>query len=189
MAENVKFVSTDGLKQVFKSTKAYVDKQKAAAEAYADGKVQELTGQFQTAEQVAAAAADAAGKVKSEILGGAVPETLDTIKEISDWINDHGDVASALNTEIAKKANSADVYSKTEADDAFAKKANSLAGYGIADAKIAGGVITLGDQSITPITKHQSLDGYAKTADLPTFTAYTDAEIAAAADAVFDAVA
>ncbi len=49
-----------------------------------------------------------------------------------------------------------------------ADKATTLAGYGITDAKIDSGTITLGENSITPITDHQSLAGYAKTADLAT---------------------
>lgn len=36
----------------------------------------------------------------------------------------------------------------------------TLAGYGIADAKIANGVITLGSNTITPLTSHQSLTNY-----------------------------
>ncbi len=36
----------------------------------------------------------------------------------------------------------------------------TLAGYGITDAKIANGVITLGANSITPLTSHQSLSNY-----------------------------
>ena len=36
----------------------------------------------------------------------------------------------------------------------------TLSGYGITDAKIDNGVITLGSNSITPITSHQSLSGY-----------------------------
>lgn len=36
----------------------------------------------------------------------------------------------------------------------------TLAGYGITDAKIANGVITLGANSITPLTSHQSLANY-----------------------------
>lgn len=42
------------------------------------------------------------------------------------------------------------------------QKATTLAGYGITDAKIEGNVITLGENSITPITEHQSLEDYAK---------------------------
>ncbi len=37
--------------------------------------------------------------------------------------------------------------------------ATTLAGYGITDAKIAGGVITLGGSTITPLTAHQDISG------------------------------
>ncbi len=47
-------------------------------------------------------------------------------------------------------------------------KPTTLAGYGITDAKIESGKITLGSSSITPLTSHQSLSGYAKTTDIPT---------------------
>lgn len=54
-------------------------------------------------------------------------------------------------------------------------------GYGITDAKIVNGVITLGGASITPITEHQSLMDYALKSELPTTqqisnwnTAYTN---------------
>lgn len=49
---------------------------------------------------------------------------------------------------------------------AYAKKATTLAGYGIADAKISNGTITLGAASIKPLTAHQSLADYAKTVDI-----------------------
>lgn len=39
-------------------------------------------------------------------------------------------------------------------------KATTLAGYGITDAKIDNGVITLGSNTITPLTSHQSLTNY-----------------------------
>ena len=38
--------------------------------------------------------------------------------------------------------------------------ATTLAGYGITDAKIQNGVITLGSNTITPLTSHQSLSNY-----------------------------
>lgn len=41
-----------------------------------------------------------------------------------------------------------------------ADKATTIAGYGITDAKISNGVITLGSETITPLTSHQSLDNY-----------------------------
>lgn len=40
-----------------------------------------------------------------------------------------------------------------------ADKATTLAGYGITDANIANGVITLGSNSITPLTSHQDISG------------------------------
>ena len=52
--------------------------------------------------------------------------------------------------------------------DGKADKATTLDGYGITDAKIADGVITLGANTITPLTSHQSLSAYAKTADMNT---------------------
>uniref|UniRef100_A0AAU8MJE0 Chaperone of endosialidase n=1 Tax=Geladintestivirus 4 TaxID=3233136 RepID=A0AAU8MJE0_9CAUD len=39
-------------------------------------------------------------------------------------------------------------------------KPTTLDGYGITDAKIASGVITIGKNTITPLTSHQSLSGY-----------------------------
>lgn len=48
------------------------------------------------------------------------PEDLDTLKEISAWIEEHADDAAAMNLEIqtlkTDKANKADVYTKTEVD-------------------------------------------------------------------------
>ena len=40
-----------------------------------------------------------------------------------------------------------------------ADKATTLAGYGIRDAKIENGIITLGDASIAPLTQHQNISG------------------------------
>ena len=47
-----------------------------------------------------------------------------------------------------------------------ANTATTLSGYGITDAKIANGVITLGSNTITPLTEHQSLSDYYKKAEL-----------------------
>lgn len=56
----------------------------------------------------------------TEIVGGA-PETLDTLKEIADALGEDANLSATLTAEIGKKANSADVYSKTEADEEFLK--------------------------------------------------------------------
>lgn len=63
------------------------------------------------------------------------------------------DLTSAVQASL-KKADSAvqDVSGKAD-------KATTLAGYGITDAKIANGVITLGGNTIVPLTSHQDISG------------------------------
>lgn len=67
----------------------------------------------------------------------------------------------ATEIEVSEIFNAENYYDKTAADAKFATKtelngkansATTLAGYGITDAKIADGVITLGSNTITPIT-------------------------------------
>lgn len=56
-------------------------------------------------------------------------------------------------------------------------KPTTLSGYGITDAKIDNGVITLGNNTITPLTQHQDISGKANTTDLATVATsgnYTD---------------
>ena len=52
----------------------------------------------------------------------------------------------------------------------FATLGTTLAAYGITDAKIENGVITLGDKTITPITSHPSLANCAKLNTANSFT-------------------
>lgn len=66
-----------------------------------------------------------------DLIGGA-PETFDTLKEIADYIAEHADVVTAINAAIGNKAD----------------KAATIAGYGITDAKIVNGVITLGTATV-----------------------------------------
>lgn len=66
------------------------------------------------------------------------------------------DLASAVQASLGK----ADSALQTHQDiSGKADKATTLAGYGITDAKIANGVITLGNQTIIPITSHQDISG------------------------------
>ena len=60
-----------------------------------------------------------------------------------------------------------------------ADKATTLSGYGITDAKIASGVITLGSNTITPLTSHQDISGKANLAS-PAFTGTPTAPTATA---------
>ena len=89
---------------------------------------------------------------------------------------------TAINSILNDKANRSEIPTNVSAlnnDSGFltsvswsgiGDKPKTIAGYGITDAKIVNGVITIGNQSITPLTSHQSLSGYAKTTDIPTKT-------------------
>jgi len=65
------------------------------------------------------------------------------------------DLADAVQTSLGKAdtaLQAADIANKAD-------KATTLAGYGITDANINNGVITLGGNSITPLTSHQDISG------------------------------
>lgn len=73
-------------------------------------------------------------------------------------ITEHQDLSEyAKKTDLAHYVTSSDVNA---ALNNYARKATTLAGYGITDAKITGDTITLGSNSITPITQHQDLSDY-----------------------------
>lgn len=121
------------------------------------GGVVSVSGDYAKSADVAAAISAA----KDEILGGA-PDAYNTLKEIADYIAEDKDGAAAMIATIGGKA----------------AKATSLEGYGIEDAKIADGTITLGKQSIKPLTE-QSLEGYVQDEDLVEFNAEEIASMAA----------
>lgn len=58
-----------------------------------------------------------------------------------------------------------------------ADKATTLSGYGITDAKITSGTITLGSDTITPLTQHQDISGKADKATTLSGYGITDAKI------------
>lgn len=78
-----------------------------------------------------------------------------------------GGVKAGNNVTISADGTISAVQGKVDLSP-YAKKGTTLATYGITDAKIAGGVITLGANTITPLTQHQSLAAYAKSADVNT---------------------
>lgn len=53
---------------------------------------------------------------KSEILGGAGKD-YDTLKELEEWVKEHQDLYAALVTNVGKKANADDVYTKEKVDE------------------------------------------------------------------------
>lgn len=76
-----------------------------------------------------------------------------------------GGVKAGNNVTISADGTISAVQGKVDLSP-YAKKGTTLAAYGITDAKIANGVITLGTNTITPLTQHQSLAEYAKSADI-----------------------
>lgn len=56
----------------------------------------------------------------------AAPEALDTLKELADALGNDPNFAGTVTTELAKKANSIDVYTKEEADAKFITEHQSL---------------------------------------------------------------
>lgn len=77
------------------------------------------------------------------------------------------------------------VDSKTSSIDLsiYAKKSTTLSGYGITDANISDGTITIGNNSITPLTEHQDLSAYLTSADASnTYAKKTDIPSAVTVD-------
>lgn len=97
------------------------------------------------------------------------------ISEIKRVLSD-GDTATGIIVELTKKADksnmAAGTYTKVTVNNqgivTSGSNPNTLAGYGITDAKIQNGTITLGGNSITPLTQHQNISDKANLADVVT---------------------
>ena len=112
--------------------------------------------------------ADKAGYVLSALLGNDLNERLKTVESgsVLDFgIDGTGNAVTGVNTTgnkvVLTKGVMFALSSHTHSWSEIGSKPTTLAGYGITDAKIANGVILLGSSSITPLTSHQSLAGYA----------------------------
>ena len=82
---------------------------------------QGATGTFDDSALAAYATIEYVDGQITDLIGGATG-TLDTLKEIADKLTAEDDVVAGLLNDIASKANAADVYTKTETDDAYATK-------------------------------------------------------------------
>ena len=117
---------------------------------------------YQTAAQVNAAI---------QAVVGAAPEALDTLEEIAAKLGESGDAIAALTSTIATKANSADVYTKTEVDNSLTLKANAVDVYTkqqidaeLAAKANASNVYTKSEiDNKGFLTEHQSLTAYSTT--------------------------
>lgn len=115
--------------------KAYADEKLVEAKSYADGKlvdaksytdeeivkvsstITDLDAAYKAADtKVLADAKTYADKAVADLVDNA-PETLNTLKELADALTNHENEYDSLLEVVGGKANSADVYNKTEVDE------------------------------------------------------------------------
>lgn len=74
---------------------------------------------LETKEDASAKLQEAKDYTDTKVAGliDSAPETLNTLKEVADAIQENETVVDALNSAIGNKANSSDVYNKQEVDD------------------------------------------------------------------------
>lgn len=96
----------------------------------------------------------------------AAPEALDTLKELADALGNDPDFAGTVTTELAKKANSIDVYTKEEADAKFITEHQSLEG--LATEKfVEEQIAAILPVDLTPYATKEEIEGQVKYKDTP----------------------
>lgn len=96
----------------------------------------------------------------------AAPEALDTLKELADALGNDPDFAGTVTTELAKKANSIDVYTKEEADAKFITEHQSLEG--LATEKfVEEQIAAIPPVDLTPYATKEKIEGQVKYKDIP----------------------
>mgnify|MGYP000971436684 FL=1 len=123
------------------------------------GKVSEFENDanYQSASQVDARI--------QEVVASA-PEALDTLKELADALGNDPNFAGTVTTELAKKANSIDVYTKEEADAKFITEHQSLEG--LATEKfVEEQIAAIPPVDLTPYATKEEIEGQVKYKDIP----------------------
>lgn len=97
------------------------------------------------------------GKVKTWVGNQGYLKTHQTVTDASPTLSwgAKSKVATIGNTDIHVTMPAKPSYNFSD----IGSKPTTLAGYGITDAKISNGTITLGSNSITPLTSHQDISG------------------------------
>lgn len=96
----------------------------------------------------------------------AAPEALDTLKELADALGNDPDFAGTVTIELAKKANSIDVYTKEEADAKFITEHQSLEG--LATEKfVEEQIAAIPPVDLTPYATKEEIEGQVKYKDIP----------------------
>lgn len=96
----------------------------------------------------------------------AAPEALETLKELADALGNDPNFAGTVTTELAKKANSIDVYTKEEADTKFITEHQSLEG--LATEKfVEEQIAAIPPVDLTPYATKEEIEGQVKYKDIP----------------------
>lgn len=96
----------------------------------------------------------------------AAPEALDILKELADALGNDPNFAGTVTTELAKKANSIDVYTKEEADAKFITEHQSLEG--LATEKfVEEQIAAIPPVDLTPYATKEEIEGQVKYKDIP----------------------
>lgn len=90
----------------------------------------------------------------------AAPEALDTLKELADALGNDPDFAGTVTTELAKKANSIDVYTKEEADAKFITEHQSLEGLAT-EKLVEEQIAAIPPVDLTPYATKEEIEGLA----------------------------
>ena len=96
----------------------------------------------------------------------AAPEALDTLKELADALGNDPDFAGTVTTELAKKANSIDVYTKEEADAKFITEHQSLEGLAT-ETWVEEQIAAIPPVDLTPYATKEEIEGQVKYKDIP----------------------
>lgn len=158
------------------SSSAQIEEVKAALETYmsaTDTKVSELEEKIgnvptKVSEFENDANYQSASQVDARIqeVVAAAPEALDTLKELADALGNDPDFAGTVTTELAKKANSIDVYTKEEADAKFITEHQSLEG--LATEKfVEEQIAAIPPVDLTPYATKEEIEGQVKYKDIP----------------------
>lgn len=109
---------------------------------------------------------DILGSVSTKAGTTDLEEVRQDVTGMTNFIYDYMEEKNTKFAEIDEKFTNIDSSISSINEDITGKAdiATTLAGYGIIDAKIEEGVITLGEQTITPITEHQDISGKANVA-------------------------
>lgn len=115
-------------------------------------------GDAKLSEKIESEASQVDARIQEVV--AAAPEALDTLKELADALGNDPDFAGTVTTELAKKANSIDVYTKEEADAKFITEHQSLEG--LATEKfVEEQIAAIPPVDLTPYATKEEIEGLA----------------------------